>query len=430
MNASLFSLALMDGVSYAALLFLVALGLTLIFGVMNILNIAHGSLYAWGGYAAATMGLAIVKFGVPNWLALPSLFVAAIIVGVVLGSILEIGLLRRILDKDPILQLLVTFAAFMVLEDLQRMIWGGQPYFVSDIVTQLGTISVAGVTYTRYQLLVLPVVAVVCFLGLRWFLGRTALGRQITAVTHHREVATAMGVNASRVSLLTIVIGALVGLFMVRYRGIFFGMLNLAFSMVLFSVLGKFGGVTGGTDGLRFDRPTLGFVHLERDAFETALLGVALLCALLAGLLVQRYFRSVPGQALAAIKTNETRLEYLGISAKRVFWGGYVLAAALCGLGGTLFALTQGLVTPEMGYWVRSGEIVFIAILGGSGHAVGAFIGAFVFEFVKLYVAAWLTGSWQLVLGLILLFMVFAAPTGIFGLIERRLRPAGAGDRA
>ena len=224
--------------------------------------------------------------------------------------------------------------------------------------------------------------------------------------------------------------GALVGLFMVRYRGIFFGMLNLAFSMVLFSVLGKFGGVTGGTDGLRFDRPTLGFVHLERDAFETALLGVALLCALLAGLLVQRYFRSVPGQALAAIKTNETRLEYLGISAKRVFWGGYVLAAALCGLGGTLFALTQGLVTPEMGYWVRSGEIVFIAILGGSGHAVGAFIGAFVFEFVKLYVAAWLTGSWQLVLGLILLFMVFAAPTGIFGLIERRLLPASAGDRA
>ena len=220
--------------------------------------------------------------------------------------------------------------------------------------------------------------------------------------------------------------GALVGLFMVRYRGIFFGMLNLAFSMVLFSVLGKFGGLTGGTDGLRFDRPTLGFVHLERDGFETALLGIALACALVAGLLVQRYFRSVSGQALAAIKTNETRLEYLGISAKRVFWGGYVLAAALCGLGGTLFALTQGLVTPEMGYWVRSGEIVFIAILGGSGHAVGAFIGAFVFEFVKLYVAAWLTGSWQLVLGSILLLMVFAAPSGIFGLVERRLVGARA----
>jgi ABC-type branched-subunit amino acid transport system permease subunit len=220
--------------------------------------------------------------------------------------------------------------------------------------------------------------------------------------------------------------GALIGVFMVRYRGIFFGMLNLAFSMVLFSVLGKFGGITGGTDGLRFDRPTFGFVHLEREGFETALLFLALALAVCAGLSVQRYFASVNGQALAAIKTNETRLEYLGISAKRVFWGGYVLSAALCGMGGSLFALAQGLVTPEMGYWVRSGEVVFIAVLGGSGHALGAFIGAFVFEFVKLYAAALLTGAWQLVLGLVLIVMVFVAPTGIFGLLEKHLSPKGA----
>ena len=224
-------------------------------------------------------------------------------------------------------------------------------------------------------------------------------------------------------TLFAALAGAVIGLFIVRYRGIFFGMLNLALSMVLFSVLGKFGGLTGGTDGLRFDRPTLGFVHLEREPFETALLVLALVLSIAAGWVVQRYFASVSGQALAAIKTNETRLEYLGISAKRVFWGGYVLAAALCGLGGSLFALTQGLVTPEMGYWVRSGELVFIAILGGSGHALGAFIGAFVFEFMKLYAAALLTGAWQLVMGLVLLAMVFLAPTGVFGMIERRLRP-------
>jgi ABC-type branched-subunit amino acid transport system permease subunit len=219
--------------------------------------------------------------------------------------------------------------------------------------------------------------------------------------------------------------GALIGLFVVRYRGIFFGMLNLALSMVLFSVLGKFGAVTGGTDGLRFDRPTLGWIRFEREGFEVALLLLALASALAAGWLVQRYFASVAGQSLAAIKTNETRLEYLGISAKRVFWGGYVLAATLAGLGGSLFALTQGLVTPEMGYWVRSGEIVFIAILGGAGHALGAFIGAFVFEFLKLYAAALLTGFWQLALGLVLIAIVFVAPAGIYGLVARRLAPGG-----
>jgi ABC-type branched-subunit amino acid transport system permease subunit len=227
-------------------------------------------------------------------------------------------------------------------------------------------------------------------------------------------------------TLAAAVAGAAIGVFMVRYRGIFFGMLNLAFSMVLFSVLGKFGGLTGGTDGLRFDRPAFAGIAMEREAFETALLGLALVLAIGAGWVVMRYFGTVNGQSLAAIKTNETRLEYLGISAKRVFWGGYVLSATLCGLGGSLFALTQGLVTPEMGYWVRSGEIVFIAILGGSGHALGAFIGAFVFEFVKLYAASLLTGAWQLALGLVLIVMVFVAPTGIFGLVERRLRSKGA----
>jgi ABC-type branched-subunit amino acid transport system permease subunit len=220
--------------------------------------------------------------------------------------------------------------------------------------------------------------------------------------------------------------GALIGLFMMRYRGIFFGMLNLAFSMVLFSVLGKFGAVTGGTDGLPFDRPRFAGFALQRESFESALLGLALVLALAVGWAVMRYFGSVNGKALAAIKTNETRLEYLGISAKRVFWGGYVFSAALCGLGGSLFALTQGLVTPEMGYWVRSGELVFVAILGGQSHALGAFIGSFAFEFVKLYAAALLTGAWQLVLGLVLIVMVFVAPTGIFGLVERRLRSKGA----
>lgn len=250
MDTSLIILALMDGVSYAALLFLVALGLTLIFGVMNILNIAHGSLYAWGGYLAATLGLTISKYGLPGIFSLPVLFVAAIAVGVVLGTILEVGLLRRVLDKDPILQLLVTFAAFMILEDVQLLIWGGQPYFVSEVVNQFGTLAVAGVTYTRYQLLVLPAVALGAFAGLRWFLGHTALGRQVTAVTHHREVATAMGVDASRVSWLTLVIGAALGALGGALAspttsltpGIGAEMMVLSFAVVATAGLGQIGG--------------------------------------------------------------------------------------------------------------------------------------------------------------------------------------------
>lgn len=214
--------------------------------------------------------------------------------------------------------------------------------------------------------------------------------------------------------------GAIIGLFVVRYRGIFFGMLNLALSMVLFSVLGKFFNLTGGTDGLRLARSTFLGMRLERDGFETALLLTVVTLALMLGLLVQRFLGSVTGQALVAIKTNETRLEYVGLSAYRVLLTGYVLSAALCGLSGAMFAITQGLVTPEMGYWVHSAEIVFIAILGGVGHPVGAFLGAAIFVFVKLFAAAYLTGAWQMVLGIVLIVMVFFAPRGLSGLISKR----------
>ncbi len=220
------------------------------------------------------------------------------------------------------------------------------------------------------------------------------------------------------------VFSALLGLFIVRYRGIFFGMLNLAFSMVLYSIISKFTTITGGTDGLSFTRPPLAGFVLERDAFETALLYVVLACALICGLLAQRYFESAPGQSLAAIKTNETRLEYLGISAKHVFWMGYLFSGFLAGLGGSLFAIAQGLVTPEAGYWVRSGEFVFIAILGGSGHAIGAYLGAFIFEFVRFYAAALLTGAWQITLGTVLIVIIFLAPEGLVGMLTRFRLPA------
>ena len=210
MNASLIVLALLDGVTQAALLFLVALGLTLIFGVMRILNIAHGSLYAFGGYAAATAGR-LIGNGESIPLSLLALLLGALVVGLILGAVIEIGLVRRILNLDPVMQLLATFAVFMILEDLQRLIWGTSPVSVTHAVDAMGTLKVGVVTYTAYQLILLPTVAVLVFFGLRWSLGHTRFGRQIMAVTHHREVASAMGINAKKVGLITFCIGAVLG---------------------------------------------------------------------------------------------------------------------------------------------------------------------------------------------------------------------------
>lgn len=211
MNADLLLLAIADGVSYAGLLFLVALGLTLIFGVMGILNVAHGSLYAFGGYTAATLVGWALHFGGSTPLLLAALVAAAVLVGVVLGSILEIGLLRRVQDKDPVIQLLITFGAFMIFEDVQRLIWGTSPYSSGEVISRLGTTEIFGVVYTNYQLLLIPVVAVVVYTALQFFLRRTRVGKQIVAATHHAEVATAMGINARRIRLVTFLLGAILG---------------------------------------------------------------------------------------------------------------------------------------------------------------------------------------------------------------------------
>jgi len=234
-------------------------------------------------------------------------------------------------------------------------------------------------------------------------------------------IALAAGVASA------VIVGVVVAAFVSRYRGIFFGMLNLGISMVFYSLAGKLYTWTGGTDGLRFERPPLLGMALDRGGFEWGMTLLALLLALLLGWVVQRYFRSSAGQIAIAIRVNETRLEYIGLSARAAMIEAYVISSALVGIGGALLALAQGLMTPEGGYWLRSGEYVFIAILGGAGHAIGAFLGAAVFELILLVGAAYFTAIWQMVLGVTLLIVIFFAPSGLVGRF-RQFRPGRAAE--
>lgn len=207
MTSNLAMLIVLDGIAYGSLMFLVAVGLSLIFGVLQILNVAHGSFYAIGAYAAASFGLATAATGVSPWLNFPLLLLAAALTGVLLGGLIELLLLRRIYGKEQDLQLLVTFAVFMILEDLQKMVWGVKPYFMGAPLQLLGTVEAMGVTYSVYQLGLLPAVAVLVFLGLRFLLKRTFAGRVLRAVTEDREAAQAMGINSKKVFLLTFIAG-------------------------------------------------------------------------------------------------------------------------------------------------------------------------------------------------------------------------------
>jgi len=211
-NGLLLGLALLDGLASAALIFLVAVGLNLVFGVLRVLNVAHGSLYAIGAYVAASLGIAFASGGLPPWASFAALVIAAALVGAVLGPAIEGLLLRRVYGQEQVLQLLVTFALFMILEDVQKLVWGVQPVHHDAGLRWLGTVDVPFGTdvipFTAYQLFVLPGVAVLTLVGLAWFLRRTLTGRVIVAVTTDREAATAMGIDARRVYLLTFTFGA------------------------------------------------------------------------------------------------------------------------------------------------------------------------------------------------------------------------------
>src|SRR5712692_7984486 len=121
---------LIDGIVFASWLFLVSAGITFIFGVLRILNVAHGSLYAIRAYLGATFILQLAGQEQRSWITLPLLLLAAIAVGLTLGPLIERLFLRRVYGADEVIGLLTTFALFLILEDVVRLIWGLEPYLV------------------------------------------------------------------------------------------------------------------------------------------------------------------------------------------------------------------------------------------------------------------------------------------------------------
>jgi branched-chain amino acid transport system permease protein len=212
-NGLLLGLALLDGLSSAGLIFLVAVGLNLVFGVLRIVNVAHGSLYGIGAYCAASIGIFLSGLGLPASASIPTLVLSAALVGAVVGPLIERFLLRRIYAQEEVVQLLVTFALFMILEDVQKLVWGVQPIHHDTAMKWLGTIDIPFgadfIPFTNYQLFVLPGFALITLGGLAWFLRRTLTGRVIVAVTTDREAATAMGIDAAKIFLLTFTFGAM-----------------------------------------------------------------------------------------------------------------------------------------------------------------------------------------------------------------------------
>ncbi|WP_201356181.1 branched-chain amino acid ABC transporter permease [Pseudomonas psychrophila] len=207
---SLFAV-LIDGTIYASWLFLVAAGLTVIYGVMRILNMAHGSFYAIGAYTAASLVGWYFNSGIgPVWAGYLLMLGCALVAGLIVGLIIERGLLRFMYGRDEVLMVIITYALLLVLEDTMKMIWGVNPYFAYQPYAEMGRSALAGLKVSNYDLMLVGVSAVLGLCLWLW-LERTHQGKVLRAVIHDREVAMAMGVNVRRMFTLVFVLGTMLG---------------------------------------------------------------------------------------------------------------------------------------------------------------------------------------------------------------------------
>ena len=247
------STILIDGLTYASWLFIVALGLTLVFGVLKILNIAHGSFYALGAYAAASfVGWAASMKWAPG-VTLIAMLLAAVAVAAVVAPLIERGLLRFFYGRDEVLLVLVTYALFLILEDVTKLIWGANPYYVFEPYGLFGNVDVGVQSYVGYDF-ALMALAVVVGVAVWWGLNRTRQGKIVLAVIHSAEIASSMGVNVSRVYMVAFSIGiflaALGGAFtapMISVQpGVSVGVVIVSFAVVIIGGLGSIEGAAIG----------------------------------------------------------------------------------------------------------------------------------------------------------------------------------------
>jgi branched-chain amino acid transport system permease protein len=230
-----------------------ATGLTLIYGVMKILNIAHGSLYALGAYLSATLVGAWLAAGHAPAGSYAMLALAALLVGLVMGPLLERGLLRLNYGRDEIVLLLVTYAVFLILEDLIKLIWGVDSLYVSAPYELLGNFEIGELSYPVYNL-VLVGLAAVTGVAIAWTLNQTRHGRMLLAVIHDREVSGAMGINVGRVYLVTFTVGTMLAAIggavtaptLAVSPGMGVEVIVLSFAVVVIGGLGSFGGAALG----------------------------------------------------------------------------------------------------------------------------------------------------------------------------------------
>ncbi len=254
--------------------------------------------------------------------------------------------------------------------------------------------------------------------GHAMFIGVGAYGTAI--------VSGVLGIKSFEVALIAVIVGATliavpIGALCVRYTGIFFGMLTLAFGMLFHSFLFKFYYVTGGDSGMRVPRMDilgLEFAQYNKIGFLTGpFYYYCLVLMVIAGAVMWRIVHSPFGLHLKELRDNPRKAEYLGVRVWQFRLAAFVISAIFGAIGGAILGFRVGLADPELVYWTHSGQLVFMTVLGGFSNFFGPIIGALTYTLLQDQLQS-LTQYWRFVLGAVLAIIVIGFPGGIAGAIE------------
>jgi len=232
--------------------------------------------------------------------------------------------------------------------------------------------------------------------------------------------------------IASLAVAALVGPIVVRHRGVYFAMITLTLGQLLYGALLQFYDITGGSDGLPVTGYTVAGVSAENlRPYLVYYVGFVLLALVALG--YRRLLYTPFAHILRAARDDEHRVVALGVKPSTVYYAAFILSAGLAGLGGAIHAFIVEHVTPQLSYWEFSGELAFIALLGGVTGAAGPLLGSLVYQVAYAELYQYIPEYWRMTLGALLLVIIFAAAGGLEGLLARLrgLAPlvGGAGER-
>jgi branched-chain amino acid transport system permease protein len=252
------------------------------------------------------------------------------------------------------------------------------------------------------------------------YFGLGAYGSALLLIHWGPPVPVALLAGAALAAL----VAAPVGWFSTRATGIYFAMLTLAFAQLLYTVAYKWRDLTGGSDGIAGVPKTALFWGGPSLAAPTAFYFLVATCVVLSLLSCRALVRSPFGRALQAIRENERRFTSLGRDPRPFKVAVFVVAAFFAGLAGALFAPFRGFASPEVMFWVLSGQALMMIITGGIGTLIGPVIGAMVFILIQEILSSY-TEHWMIFAGLVFVLMVIFLPGGLVGTARRLMEARG-----